>query len=175
MVLQFIRLKISRPYSGANFILVDRYGCPKKCLQKTKKIRLLKLTCLFLKRKFNETDKDLIINYLYNSKRGKAIFSFNFFDQTTKYFGTKLIRQTNAINFNRIAFIWFRQRQNKWFGQIPEEIAQRSTKFMQLSYSHLKILKLKIYSSSLSLSRSFSLSSSLFSVPMLLDDKILLP
>ena len=40
---------------------------------------------------------------------------------------------------------------NNWFGQIPEETTQRSTKLMRLNYSRLKIFKLKTYSSSLSL------------------------
>ena len=39
---------------------------------------------------------DFSINYPYNSKCGKAIFSFNFsFDKTTNYIDAKLIRQTN--------------------------------------------------------------------------------
>ena len=36
--------------------------------------------------------------------------------------------------------------QNNWFGQIPAETTQYSTKVMQLNYSYLKILKLKINS-----------------------------
>ena len=49
--------------------------------------------------------KNPIYNCPYNSKCGKRIFSFfNFsFDLTTKYIGTKLIKQTNAINFNGIS------------------------------------------------------------------------
>ena len=35
---------------------------------------------------------------------------------------------------------------NNWSGQIAEETAQCSTKLIQLNYSHLKILKLKINS-----------------------------
>ena len=39
---------------------------------------------------------DFSINYPYNSKCEKAIFSFNFsFDKTTNYIDAKLIRQTN--------------------------------------------------------------------------------
>ena len=38
---------------------------------------------------------------------------------------------------------------NSWFEEIPEETAYHKTKLMQLNYSHLKILKLKVYSSSL--------------------------
>ena len=50
-----------------------------------------------------------------NNKDGKRIFSFNSaFDQTTKYFGAKLVRQTNVINFNGTSYIWFR------FGQITD-------------------------------------------------------
>ena len=52
-----------------NFIPVDQYQHPKKCSQKTK-------NCLFLKRKFNETNKDFSINYTCNSKCGKTIFQF---------------------------------------------------------------------------------------------------
>ena len=60
------------------------------------------------------------------------------------------------------------QGRSNWFGQIPEETAQLSTKLMQLNYLHLKILKLKSYSSFLSFwSRFF--------VPTLRDEKILLP
>ena len=33
-----------------------------------------------------------------------------------------------------------------WSGQIPQETAQCSTTMMQLDYSYLKILKLKIHS-----------------------------
>ena len=33
-----------------------------------------------------------------------------------------------------------------WFGQIPEETTQCSTKLMPLNYSYLKILKLKVHS-----------------------------
>ena len=67
---------------------------------KKQNIKLLGLTCMFVKRKFDETHKDFSINYSYNSKCGKTVHSFNFFfDQTTKYIGAKLIRQTNAINF----------------------------------------------------------------------------
>ena len=40
--------------SRKNFIPVHRYGRPKKCPQK-QKVKLLGLTCLFVKRKFNET------------------------------------------------------------------------------------------------------------------------
>ena len=50
---------------------------------------------------------------------------------------------------------------------IPEKTAQHSTKLTQLNYSHLKILKLKIYSSSLFSVMAF--------VSMLLNGKILLP
>ena len=76
-----------------------------KSVPKKQNIKLFGITCLFVKRKFNE---DFSINYPYNSKwvhfwilcpnYGKKIFSFNFyFDWTTKWIGAKLIRQTNAI------------------------------------------------------------------------------
>ena len=82
-------------------------GAQKNVPQK-QKIRLLKLICLFLKWKFNETNKDFSINYPYNSNCGKKIFSFNSsLDQTMKYFGAKLIRQANDINFIRTSYIWF--------------------------------------------------------------------
>ena len=105
----------------------------------------------------------------YNSKCGNTISSFDSsFDQTTKCIGAKLFRHTNAINFNGISFILFRLGRNSWSGQNSEETPQRSTKLMQLNYLHLKILKLKSYPSSLSFWSHFF-------VPMLLDDKILLP
>ena len=46
-----------------------------KNVPKKQKVKLLKSTCLFIKRKFNETHKDFIINYPYNKKCGKRIFS----------------------------------------------------------------------------------------------------
>ena len=65
---------VSRAVFRASFVLVDWYGCPKKYLKK-QNVTLLKLTCLFLKRKFSETNKDFSINY--NNKCGNIIFSFN--------------------------------------------------------------------------------------------------
>ena len=59
----------------ANFILVNWYDPPKKGLKK-QKVRLMKLTCLFLKGKFKESNKDLSINYPYNSKCEKMILNF---------------------------------------------------------------------------------------------------
>ena len=47
----------------------------KKNVPKNQKVKLLKLTCLFVKRKFNETHKDFSIDYPYNNKCGKRIFS----------------------------------------------------------------------------------------------------
>ena len=47
-----------------------------KNVPKKQKVKLLTLTCLFIKRKFKETHKDFSINNLYNSKCGKTIFSF---------------------------------------------------------------------------------------------------
>ena len=66
----------TRVVSRANFIPVDRYGRPQKNVPKKQKFKLLTLACLFLKRKFNETHKDFSINYPYNNKCGKTIFSF---------------------------------------------------------------------------------------------------
>ena len=83
------------------------------------------LTCLFVKAEFKETHKDFSPNYPYNNK---------------------LIRQTNTINFNGISYTRFRWGWNNWLGQILEETTLCSTKLMQLNYSHLKILKLKIHS-----------------------------
>ena len=62
----------TRAVSRANFILVVQYGRPKKCPKK-QKVKLLTLTCLFIKRKFKETHKDFSINYPYNSKCGKTL------------------------------------------------------------------------------------------------------
>ena len=55
-----------------------------------------------------------------------------------------LIWQTNVINFKRTSYtlLW----RDNWFGQVPEETTQCSTKLMQLNYSYLKTLKLKINS-----------------------------
>ena len=64
-----------RAVSRANFIPVDRYGRPKNCQQN---VKLLGLTCVFVKRNLNGTHKHFSINYPYNSKCGKTIFSFNF-------------------------------------------------------------------------------------------------
>ena len=47
-----------------------------KNIPKKQKLKLLTLTCLFVKRKFDETHKDFSINYPYNNKCGKKIFSF---------------------------------------------------------------------------------------------------
>ena len=47
-----------------------------KNVPKKQKVKLLTLTCLFVKRKFKETHKDFSINYPYNNKCGKTIFSF---------------------------------------------------------------------------------------------------
>ena len=62
----------TRAVSRANFILVVQYGRRKKCPKK-QKVKLLTLTCLFIKRKFKETHKDFSINYPYNSKCGKTL------------------------------------------------------------------------------------------------------
>ena len=57
---------VRRVISRANFIAVYWYGHPKN-VPKKQKVKLLRLTCLFVKRKFNETQKDFSINYPYNS------------------------------------------------------------------------------------------------------------
>ena len=46
-----------------------------KNIPQIQKVRLL-TTFLFMKRKFNETHKVFSINYPYNNKCGKTIFSF---------------------------------------------------------------------------------------------------
>ena len=43
------------------------------------------------------------------------------------------------INFNGTSYIM-----KNWFEEIPEKTTQHSTKLMQLNYSHLRLLKLKI-------------------------------
>ena len=58
-----------------------------KNVPKKQKVKLLTLTCLFVKAKFKETHKDFSPNYPYNNK---------------------LIRQTNTINFNGISYTRFR-------------------------------------------------------------------
>ena len=99
-----------------------------------------------------------------------------------KYMDAKLIRQTKAINLNGTSYIWFRLGGNNWFWQIPEKTTQRSTKLMQFNYSHLKILKLEIYCSSLSLVMFFcahitwwqgftTLTIQVFSLPFFLNVK----
>ena len=65
-------LDVTRVVSRANFIPVYRYVRPKKNVPKKQKVKLLKLTCLYIKRKFNGTHKDFSIN----KKCGKTIFSF---------------------------------------------------------------------------------------------------
>ena len=67
---------IYRAVSRANFILVDQYGCQKN-VPKKQKVKLLTLTCLFVKRKFNETHKDFSINYPFKNKCRKTISVFN--------------------------------------------------------------------------------------------------
>ena len=47
-----------------------------KNVPKKQKVKLLTVTCLFVKRKFNETHKDFSINYPYNNKFRIMIFSF---------------------------------------------------------------------------------------------------
>ena len=60
---------LSRVVSRVNFIPVDR-------LWGAQKVKLLTLTCLFVKRKFNETYNDFSINYPCNNKCEKMIFSY---------------------------------------------------------------------------------------------------
>ena len=46
----------------------------------------------------------LTTNFSSNNKCGKRIFNSSF-NQTTTYFGAKLIRQTKTINFNGTSYI----------------------------------------------------------------------
>ena len=63
---------MGRAVSRVNFIPVDWYVFPTR-------VKLLEIGCLFVKRKFNGTQKDFSINYPCNSKCGKMIFSFKSF------------------------------------------------------------------------------------------------
>ena len=47
-----------------------------KNVPKKQKVKLLVLTCLFVKSKFNKSHKYFSINYPYNKKCGKMILSF---------------------------------------------------------------------------------------------------
>ena len=105
------------------------------------KVKFLGLNCLFVKKKFNETCKTVNLERTFSvltflSNQLQNMLAPNSLD--------KLI-QANSVE----PHIWFRQGQNNWFGQIPEKTTQHSTKLTQLNYLHLKVLKLKIYSSSL--------------------------
>ena len=77
-----------------------------KNVPKKQNVKLLALTCLFGKRKFNETHNDFSINYptITNVKRQFSVLNSSF-DETTKYFGAKLIRQSNAINFSITSYL----------------------------------------------------------------------
>ena len=48
----------------------------KKNVPRKQKVKVLTLTCLFVKKKFNETHKDFSINYSYNKKCRKSKFQF---------------------------------------------------------------------------------------------------
>ena len=72
----YFRQKVAGPYSERISYQLTGMGT-QKSVPKKQNVKLLKLTCLFLKRKINETSKDFSINYSYNSKCGKTIFSFS--------------------------------------------------------------------------------------------------
>ena len=115
----------------------------KKMSPKNKKLKLLTLTCLFVKRKFNETDKDFIINYSYSNKCGKIKFQF------LTLLSTKLQNTLVPNSLDKLMQLISMEPlylRNNWFGQITSETPQRSTKLMQLNYSYLKILKWKLHS-----------------------------
>ena len=70
----------NRAVSRANFIPVDQYGRPKKCPPPLKKkLKLLGLTCLFLKRKYNETHKDFSVKIISTTADVERRFSFLIF------------------------------------------------------------------------------------------------
>ena len=66
-----------------------------------------------------------------------------------KYIGVKLIRQTNAIISMEPHICDLNKDEMTHLDTFLKKTAQRCNKLMQLNYSCLKILKLKIYSSSL--------------------------
>ena len=49
-----------------------------KNIPKKQNVKMLGLTCMFVKKKFNEIHEDFSINYPYIRKCGKTIFSFDF-------------------------------------------------------------------------------------------------
>ena len=69
----FLLIYYSRSYPKQISYQLTR--CP-KYVPKKQKVKLLTLTCLFVKRKFNETHKDFSINYSYNNKSENTIFNF---------------------------------------------------------------------------------------------------
>ena len=67
---------VSGPYPERISYRLTGMGAQKNTPKK-QQVKLLGLTCLFVKTKFNKTNKDFNINYPYNSKCRKTIFSFN--------------------------------------------------------------------------------------------------
>ena len=59
----------------SEYIPVDQYRRPKKCLQKMKSY-IFEMNLFVSKKKFCETLQNFTIDYLFNNKRGKKIFSF---------------------------------------------------------------------------------------------------
>ena len=59
----------------SEYIPVDQYRRPKKCLQKMKSY-IFEMNLFVSKKKFCETLQNFTIDYLFNNKRGKKIFRF---------------------------------------------------------------------------------------------------
>ena len=76
----------TRAAPRVKFILVDRYGSPKKASQKIKHI-FFEINLFVSKKNVNETFHAFPIENPFNRKYGKRIFSFNYsLDKTTKRF-----------------------------------------------------------------------------------------
>ena len=69
------KIILSGPYPEQISYRLTGMGALSNFPQK-QKVKLLTLICLFVKVKFKETHKDFSINYPYNNKCGKTIFSF---------------------------------------------------------------------------------------------------
>ena len=65
----------SGPYPEQISYWLTSMGTQKNVPNK-QKVKLLVLTCLFVKSKFNKSHKYFSINYPYNKKCGKMILSF---------------------------------------------------------------------------------------------------
>ena len=77
MILNFKKLYDHMLYIRIQRVSYQLTGLdPQKNFPKKQKVKLLTLTCFFLKSKFNESPKDFSINYSLNNKCGTSIFSF---------------------------------------------------------------------------------------------------